>query len=159
MLTPTPAEFLAALPPRQRLLGLDVGEKTIGCGMSDVDRSIASPHSTITRTNWKKDAAALLEIITAHNICGLVIGYPVNMDGTEGPRCQSIRQFARNVDKFLQPPLPLLLWDERLSTSAVTRGMLEGDLSRQKRAKHVDKLAAAYILQGVLDFRGLGIRD
>lgn len=130
-------------------MGLDVGEKTIGLALSDVERMIASPLKTLTRGKFSKDAQELQTIINEHSICGLVIGYPVNMDGSEGPRCQSIRQFARNLAE--KTPLPMLLFDERMSTMAVTRTMLDADLSRARRAELVDKLAASYILQGVLD--------
>lgn len=140
--------FEAALPP-QRLLGLDVGEKTIGLALSDALRMIATPMETIARGKFSKDLEALRTIIKKENVGGMVIGYPINMDGTEGPRCQSIRQFARNCDAQLS--LPVLLWDERLSTVAAERAMLEADLSRQKRDALVDKMAASYILQGALD--------
>lgn len=152
MLLASLTEFRAALPPHTRLLGLDVGEKTIGLALSDVMRSIASPLETIRRTKFTKDLEALKKIVKDFAIAGLVIGYPVNMNGTEGPRCQSIRQFAKNLDAPLA--LPMMLWDERMSTMAVERAMLEADMSRQKRAENVDKLAAAYILQGALDGMG-----
>lgn len=137
------------LPPQARLLGLDVGEKTIGLALSDVMRSVATPMETIRREKFSKDVQALTAIIGKHEIAALVVGYPVNMDGSEGPRCQSIRQFCKNLEAHTQ--LPVLLWDERMSTMAVTRTMLEADLSRQKRAELVDKMAASYILQGALD--------
>ena len=142
-------EFAALLAPHQRLLGFDVGEKTIGLALSDVSRMIATPCKTIHRTAFARDAAEILAIIKAQNVGGLVIGYPVNMDGSEGPRCQSIRQFAKNLDQNVS--LPILLADERMSTMAVTRTMLDADMSRKRRAEIVDKLAASYILQGVLD--------
>ena len=142
-------EFAAALPAKGRLIGLDVGTVTIGVAVSDERRTIASPDHTITRTQWKADAAALEKTITAQAVCGCIIGYPVNMDGSLGPRAQATRAFARNFTaKF---SMPVLLWDERLSTAAVTRMMIEGDLSRARRDELVDKLAASYILQGVLD--------
>lgn len=140
------------LPPLkvgERLAGLDVGEKTIGLALSDGMHSIATPHSTLMRGKFSKDAEVLKQLVEKENIAVLVLGYPINMDGSEGPRCQSIRQFARNLEKII--PLPMLLWDERMSTMAVTRVMLEADLSRARRAEVVDKLAASYILQGVLD--------
>lgn len=136
----------------ERLLGLDVGEKTIGLALSDVGRMIATPYKTITRGKFSKDAAELQDIIKQQNVGGLVIGYPVNMDGSEGPRCQSIRQFARSLSE--KTPLPMLLFDERMSTMAVTRTMMDADLSRARRAELVDKMAASYILQGVLDILG-----
>lgn len=136
----------------QRLLGLDVGEKTIGLALSDVGRMIATPYKTIERSKFSKDAEALLAVIQEHKIGGLVIGYPLNMDGTEGPRCQSIRQFVRNLEAKVT--LPMLFADERMSTMNVTTAMLEADLSRKRRAELVDKMAASYLLQGVLDRLG-----
>ena len=143
------AELRSALAPRQRLLGLDVGEKTIGLAISDSDFKVAAPVETIRRTKFAADAARLAQLIGERGIGGLIIGLPVNMDGTEGPRCQSVRQFAANLLKHIT--LPVAFWDERLSTAAVTRAMLEHDVTRAKRAKAVDKMAAAYILQGALD--------
>ncbi|MFO0390041.1 MAG: Holliday junction resolvase RuvX [Alphaproteobacteria bacterium] len=146
----TPAEFNAALAPHTRLLGLDVGDKTIGLALSDATRSIASPYETIQRSKFTKDTATLSSIIAEHKIGGLVIGYPVNMDGSEGPRCQSTRTFVSNLQKTIS--LPMLLWDERMSTMAVQRMMTdEADMSRARRAELVDKLAASYMLQGFLD--------
>jgi putative Holliday junction resolvase len=142
-------EFATQLPAKGRLIGLDVGTVTIGVAVSDERRTIASPDHTIARTKWADDAKALTTVIDGRNVCGCVIGYPVNMDGTLGPRAQATRAFARNfAAKFF---MPVLLWDERLSTAAVTRMMIEGDLSRARRDALVDKLAASYILQGVLD--------
>ncbi len=132
-----------------RLLGLDVGSKTVGLALSDVSRTIATPHSTIARTKFTKDALALFAIVDSMGVGGLVVGLPISMDGSEGPRCQSVRQFAANL--LALRDLPLAFWDERLSTAAVTRTLLEADASRQRRAELVDKLAAAYILQGALD--------
>ena len=146
MLISSPHDFHLT---RQRLLGLDVGEKTIGLALSDVGRMIATPYKTIVRSKFSKDAAMLETIIGEQNAGGLVVGYPINMDGSEGPRCQSIRQFARNLSEKIS--LPMLLADERMSTMAVTRTMLDADLSRARRAELVDKMAASYILQGVLD--------
>ena len=146
MLINSPHDFHLA---RQRLLGLDVGEKTIGLSLSDVGRMIATPYKTIARSKFSKDVVALEAIINEQNVGGLVIGYPINMDGSEGPRCQSIRQFARNLSEKIT--LPMLLADERMSTMAVTRIMMDADLSRARRAELVDKMAASYILQGVLD--------
>jgi putative Holliday junction resolvase len=156
METPAPlyalADFAAQLPPRGRLMGLDVGTTTIGVAISDGMRMVASGDITIARRKWSDDAKILSAMIEEQQIAGTVIGYPLNMDGTAGVRAQATRAFARN---FLQKfALPVLLWDERLSTAAVTRMMIEGDLSRARRAELVDKLAASYILQGVLD--GLG---
>ena len=143
------SELRGAIPRGKRLLGLDVGTKTIGIAISDSGFTIASPVETIRRTKFAVDAERLRQLITAREVGGLVIGLPINMDGSEGPRCQSVRQFAANL--LARFDIPILLWDERLSTAAVTRAMLEADLSRQRRAQSVDKMAAAYILQGALD--------
>lgn len=132
-----------------RLLGLDLGTKTIGLALSDVGRRIASPLETIKRVKFTPDAQRLAGIARQHGVGGLVIGLPLNMDGSEGPRAQSTRAFVRNLAPIL--PLPVLLFDERLSTAAVTRTLLEADASRARRGDLVDKLAAAYILQGCLD--------
>lgn len=137
------------LPPKKRLLGLDVGEKTIGLAISDSDFKVAAPVDTIRRTKFSVDADLLLRLIADRDVGGLVIGLPVNMDGSEGRRCQSVRQFAANL--LQRADLPIAFWDERLSTAAVNRDLLEADVSRAKRAKVVDKMAAAYILQGALD--------
>jgi putative Holliday junction resolvase len=142
-------DLKAALGRHQRLMGLDLGTKTIGLALSDVTRTVATPLSTIARTKFTKDAAALFEIVDANDVGGLVLGLPISMDGTEGPRCQSTRQFAANL--LALRDLPLAFWDERLSTAAVTRTLLEADASRRRRAEVVDKMAAAYILQGALD--------
>ena len=131
------------------MLGLDIGEKTIGLAISDGTRLIASPVDTIRRKKWSDDLKLLLALIAERDVVGLVAGLPINMDGSEGPRAQATRQIARNILKSID--LPLLLWDERLSTQAVERAMLEADLSRAKRGERVDQLAAAYILQGALD--------
>jgi len=143
------AELRGALAPRQRLLGLDVGQKTIGLAVSDSDFRVATPVDTIRRTKFAADAARLAQLVAERDIGGLVIGLPINMDGSEGPRCQSVRQFAANL--LQRVALPIAFWDERLSTAAVTRAMIEQDVSRARRAKSVDKMAAAYILQGALD--------
>jgi putative Holliday junction resolvase len=140
---------IAALPHEQRVLGLDLGDKTIGLATADVSLAIATPRETIRRTKFTADARALLDFAAKEQIGLLVLGLPLNMDGTEGPRAQATRAFARNIAKLSL--LPLVFWDERLSTVAVTRTMLEADLSRAKRAENVDKLAAAYILQSFLD--------
>lgn len=134
---------------QQPLMGLDVGEKTIGLALSDRTWLIASPLKTIRRTKFSKDVHDLIALLKNHGVCGCVIGLPMNMDGSEGPRCQSVRQFAQNLLAF--EDIPVCFWDERLSTVAVTNTMLEADLSRQRRAQLVDKLAASYILQGALD--------
>lgn len=131
------------------LLGLDPGTKTLGLAISDRTRLIATPLKTIRRTKFTPDAADLLDTYTKNEAVGLVIGLPMNMNGTSGPRVQSVKDFANNLLKIHD--LPILFWDERLSTMAVTRGMIEADMSRKKRAENVDKLAAGYILQGVLD--------
>ena len=149
MLIETPAAFKAALPAHGRLLCLDVGETTIGLALSDALRGIASPLLTIERSKLAKDIAVLQQIIEKNAVSGLVIGYPVNMDGSHGPRTQSTRTFVSNISK--QVKLPMLLWDERMSTMAVERMMVEADMSRQRRAQLVDKLAASYMLQGFLD--------
>lgn len=143
------ADFSNALPPFGRLLGIDPGTKTLGLAVSDGMRTVASPLETMKRGKFSKDAQILKEHLHRQEIAGIVIGYPVNMDGSEGPRCQSVRQFAQNLTQHANHPI--LLWDERLSTAAVERTMLEADLSRKRRGELVDKLAAAYILQGVLD--------
>jgi putative Holliday junction resolvase len=151
MLSPIPdlAEFGNALPPHGALLGLDLGTKTIGLAISDAGRRIASPLLTIRRTRFKADAEALLRHMAQNAVVGLVIGLPLNMDGSEGARVQSTRAFARNLSALT--PLPIAFWDERLSTAAVTRTLLAADTSRKRRAALVDKMAAAYILQGALD--------
>lgn len=149
MLFESIAEFTAILPSHKRLMGLDVGDKTIGLSLSDIMLTIASPLLTIKRSKFSKDVETLKNLVAEHKICGLVIGYPMNMDGSHGPRTQSTRAFVSNLKKHID--LPMLMWDERLTTMAVQRAMLEGDLSRQKRAQLVDKLAASYMLQGFLD--------
>lgn len=140
---------LAALPPSGKLLGLDLGTKTIGVAIADAMRYSATPLETIKRTKFTQDAERLIELIGQNQIVGLVLGLPLNMDGSEGPRVQSTRAFARNLGQKIT--IPITFWDERLSTSAVTRMMIEADLRRDKRAEVVDKLAASYILQGALD--------
>jgi putative Holliday junction resolvase len=133
----------------QRLLGLDLGSKTIGLALSDTLRTIATPMEVIIKSKFTKDAEKLITIIKEHKVAALVIGLPMNMDGSEGARCQSSRQFAENFNGKYD--IPIIFWDERLSTVAVTRTLLEADTSRKKRKKVVDKMAAAYILQGALD--------
>jgi len=131
------------------LMGLDPGTKTLGLAISDGTRLIASPLLTIRRTKFGKNAGELLGFYQENKASALVVGWPVNMDGSEGPRAQSVRDFCLNLLKIKD--VPIFLWDERMSTQAVTRGMLEADMSRKRRAEEVDRLAAAYILQGVLD--------
>ncbi len=143
------AAFNAALPPRGRLLGLDLGSKTIGLALSDDGRQIASPLTTLKRQKFSLDAAQLLDAARQHGVIGFVLGLPRNMDGSEGPRAQSTRAFARNLTALTD--LAIGYWDERLSTAAVTRTLIDADRSRARRAELVDKMAAAYILQGALD--------
>lgn len=138
-----------SLPKGKRMLGLDLGTKTIGMATSDFTGQFATPRETIKRAKFTIDAQYLLAFADKEQIGLLVLGLPLNMDGTEGPRAQATRAFARNLSKMT--PLPIVFWDERLSTAAVTRTMLEADMSRAKRAENVDKLAAAYILQSLLD--------
>lgn len=142
------AEFAAALPIGGRLAGLDVGTKTIGIALCDAMWTIASPAQTIRRTKFSVDRALLRDIIAKQQVKGLVIGLPLNLDGSDSPRTQSVRAFARNLTDL---GLPILLWDERWSTQAVTRTLLDADASRARRAELVDKMAAAYILQGAID--------
>jgi len=137
------------LQPEARLLGLDLGTKTIGLALSDVTRSIASPYETIRRTKFTADAKALAAIVDKEGVGGLVIGLPINLDGSEGPRAQSTRAFARNLAGHVD--VPMAFWDERLSTAAVERHLIEADASRKRRAQVIDRMAAAYILQGALD--------
>jgi len=140
----------ATAPPRTPLLGLDLGEKTIGVAVSDRDRMIASPLELIRKTRFTLEAERLFALMQARGAAGIVIGLPVNMDGTEGPRCQSVRAFARNLLRLRDTPVAF--WDERLSTAAVQRMMTsEADLTRARRSELVDKAAAAWILQGALD--------
>ncbi|HJQ56447.1 MAG TPA: Holliday junction resolvase RuvX [Vineibacter sp.] len=155
------AALAAALPPHGRLLGLDVGTRTIGLATSDALRSLATPLDTIARSKFTRDATQLADVIRRQEIVALVVGLPLNMDGSEGPRCQSVRQFVANLqalDLDLGPPwrryadLPVVLQDERLSTAGVERTMIEGyDMSRRKRGQRIDAGAAAWILQAVLD--------
>jgi putative Holliday junction resolvase len=149
------AELAGTLPPSGALLGLDLGTKTIGLAVSDPGRRIASPLLTIRRTKFNADAAALLKHAAENATVALILGLPLNMDGSEGPRVQATRAFARNLAGLTA--LPIAFWDERLSTAAVTRTLLDADTSRKRRAALVDKMAAAYILQGALD-RLRGVR-
>jgi putative holliday junction resolvase len=141
--------LLERLGRDERLLGLDVGTKTIGLALSDVMRQIATPLETIRRTKFKADAERLFAIAKEQGVGGLVVGLPVNLDGTEGPRAQSTRAFVRNLGPLTD--LPATFWDERLSTAAAERALFEADASRKRRAEVIDKMAAAYILQGALD--------
>ncbi len=148
------ADLPAATPPYSPLVGLDLGEKTIGVAISDVTRMIASPAKLIRKTQFTQDAQALLALMAERGAKGIVIGLPVNMDGTEGPRCQSCRAFGRNLLR-LREDLAIAFWDERLSSAAVNRMLIdEADVTRARRAELVDKAAAAYILQGALDRLG-----
>jgi putative Holliday junction resolvase len=143
------------LTPAARLLGFDLGEKTIGLALSDTLLTVATPLDTLKRGKFSVDAVVLESLIQKHGVGGLVIGLPLNMDGTDGPSAQSARAFARNFAN--RSPLPIVLWDERLSTAAVTRTLLDADASRRRRGEVVDKMAAAYILQGALDrLRAMG---
>jgi putative Holliday junction resolvase len=137
------------LPPRGALIGLDLGTKTIGVASSDPDRRLATGVETIFRKNFTTDAQRLLALAKERSAAGIVLGLPINMDGSEGPRAQATRAFARNLSKLTD--LPIALWDERLSTAAVERELIAADASRKKRAAVIDQHAAAYILQGALD--------
>ncbi|WP_230531110.1 Holliday junction resolvase RuvX [Microvirga roseola] len=141
--------LMEGLGPRARLMGVDLGTKTIGLALSDVERRIATPLETIKRVKFTPDAERIKALVERYDVGGLVIGLPLNMDGTEGPRSQATRAFVRNLKPIVDRPM--LFWDERLSTVAVTRTLLDADASRAKRADAVDKMAAAYILQGALD--------
>ena len=143
------AEFNAALTPMRPIIGLDLGTVTIGLAVSDTFLGIASPLETIKRKKFGIDAARLLEVMKNREICGLVLGLPRNMDGSEGPRCQATRAFARNLEKLWAGPITF--WDERLSTVAAERVLLEADTSRKRRAEVIDHVAAGFILQGLLD--------
>ncbi|MGR3756919.1 MAG: Holliday junction resolvase RuvX [Tranquillimonas sp.] len=149
MIAETAEDLAAALPPRRALMGLDLGTRTVGVAVSDGLRSVATPLETIRRRKFTEDAARILEIAASRDVGGIVLGLPRNMDGTEGPRCQSTRAFARNLERLTS--LPIGFWDERLSTVAAERALLEADTSRRRRAEVIDHVAASYILQGVLD--------
>ena len=142
----------ASIPSFQALMGLDLGTKTIGVAVSDGMQSVATPLETIKRRKFTQDAERILEIIQDRNIGAIILGLPLNMDGSEGPRVQSTRAFARNLERLT--PLPITFWDERLSTVAAERALLEGDTSRKRRSEVIDHVAASYILQGVLDRLG-----
>jgi putative Holliday junction resolvase len=142
-------ELPQRLPPGARLAGLDLGTKTIGVALSDPRLQLATPHKTIARTKFGKDAEELLALCAREKVGGLILGLPINMNGTEGPRAQATRAFLRNLAPLTA--LPIVLWDERLSTVAAERAMIEADVSRRKRAERIDAAAAAFILQGALD--------
>jgi putative Holliday junction resolvase len=154
VITTATADFRDALPEAGRLLGLDVGTKTIGTALCDAGWTIATPAGLVRRTKFAKDLGALQHLARTQTAVGIVIGLPLNLDGTDSPRTQSVRAFARNLDAPLG--LPILLWDERWSTQAVTRTLIEADASRARRAELVDKMAAAYILQGAIDALCMG---
>lgn len=142
-------DFAVALPAQRAIAGLDLGTKTIGVAVSDRLMSVATPLETVRRSKYTADAARLEQIFKAREIGGIVLGLPFNMDGSEGPRCQSTRAFARNFAR--QSDLPIAYWDERLSTVAAERALLEADTSRKRRSEVIDHVAASYILQGLLD--------
>jgi len=144
-----PSDLKSLLPKGARLLGLDVGTKTLGLALSDTGLLVATPFDTIRRGRFRDDVKRLVAEIERHKVGGLVVGLPISLDGSEGPRAQGVRQFARNLLEHVD--LPLAFWDERLSTAAVEREMIAADLSRKRRAEIIDKVAAAYILQGLLD--------
>ena len=148
LITASTAEFAAALPNGGALVGLDVGTRTIGLALSDAGWSFAGPADTIRRTKFTRELAALAAFIATHRVAGLVVGLPLNMNGSDSPRTQSVRAFARNLAPLGKP---ILLWDERWSTQAVERAMIDADVSRARRAEKVDALAAAHILQGAID--------
>lgn len=143
------AAFAAILPPNRAIAGLDLGDKTIGVALSDLRRSVATPIEVIRRVKFTEDAARLLALLAARGAQGIVLGLPLNMDGSSGPRVQSTQAFARNLERLT--PLPITFWDERLSTVAATRALLEADTSRKRRKEVIDQVAAGYILQGALD--------
>lgn len=144
-----PTDLKAFLKPGERLLGLDVGTKTIGMALSDTRLVIATPFDTIRRTRFRDDLVRIKQEVAKHGVGGIVVGLPLALAGDEGPRAQGVRQFAKNL--LAQLDLPLAFWDERLSTAAVERGMIEADITRKRRSQIVDRAAAAYILQGLLD--------
>ena len=146
------SDFLALLPASRAICGLDLGDKTIGFAVSDLRRQVATPILVIRRVRFTEDAVRLLALLAERQLAGIVLGLPLNMDGSEGPRVQSTRAFARNLEKLT--PLPITFWDERLSTVAAERALLEADTSRKRRAQVIDQVAAGYILQGALDRMG-----
>jgi putative holliday junction resolvase len=153
MIAATTAGFRAALPGGGRLMGLDVGTRTIGIALCDAGWTIATPAELLKRAKFAADLARLRDIAAAERVAGIVVGLPLNLDGSDSPRTQSVRAFARNLAPL---GLPVLLWDERWSTQAVTRTLIDADASRARRAELVDKMAAAYILQGAIDALAMG---
>src|SRR5215472_10254392 len=151
------ADAIAVLPPRGALIGLDLGSKTIGVAASDPDRRVAAPVETISRKRFSLDAKRILDLTAERRAAGLVLGLPINMDGSEGPRAQATRAFARNLARLTD--LPIALWDERLSTAAVERALIAADVSRARRKAVIDEHAATYILQGALDRLTRGALD
>ena len=149
--------FAACLPPNRAIAGLDLGDKTIGFAASDLRRSVATPILTIRRTKFTEDAARLLALVAERQLAGLILGLPLNMDGSEGPRVQSTRAFARNLERLTA--LPITFWDERLSTVAATKALLAADTSRKRRSEVIDQVAAGYILQGALDRMAFQARE
>ena len=149
MICETPEDFVAQIPAMGAIAGLDLGTVTIGVAISDVMHSVATPTETIKRKKFGVDAAKLLELTTHRLVTGIVLGLPRNMDGSEGPRAQATRAFARNLERLT--PLPITFWDERLSTVAAERALIEADMTRKRRAEVIDHVAASYILQGMLD--------
>lgn len=152
MILPDIAEFAASLPRYRAILGLDLGDKTIGIAVSDLSRTVATPIEVIRREKFTIDVQRLLAIVEEKKAVGLILGFPLNMDGSEGPRVQSTRAFARNLEKLTA--LPITFWDERLSTVAAERALIEADTSRKRRREVIDQVAAGYILQGALDRMG-----
>ncbi|MDM7930396.1 Holliday junction resolvase RuvX [Tabrizicola sp.] len=149
MILPDITEFAAALPPNRAIAGLDLGDKTIGVAVSDLRRIVATPVEVIRREKFTLDAARLLALLEARGAVGIVLGLPLNMDGSTGPRVQATQAFARNLEKLTA--MPISFWDERLSTVAAERALLEADTSRKRRKEVIDQVAAGYILQGALD--------
>jgi putative holliday junction resolvase len=149
VICPTIEAFAAALPPNRAIAGLDLGDKTIGVAVSDLRRQVATPIQVIRREKFTLDAARLLALLTERGATGIVLGLPLNMDGSTGPRVQSTQAFARNLERLT--PLPICFWDERLSTVAAERALIEADTSRKRRKEVIDQVAAGYILQGALD--------
>ncbi len=146
------ADLASNLPPKARLIGIDLGSKTIGLAISDVERRLASPLKTLPRGAFSRDADSLIAIFSEFDVAGIVIGLPLDLDGRDNPRAQSTRAFARNL--LTRTRLPIVFWDERFSTAVVTRSLIANDVSRARRAQVIDKMAAAYILQGALDRLG-----
>jgi putative holliday junction resolvase len=149
VILPNVEDFLAALPPNKAIAGLDLGDKTIGVALSDLRRVVATPVEVIRRAKFTEDARQLLALLAARGAAGIVLGLPLNMDGSSGPRVQSTQAFARNLERLTE--MPIAFWDERLSTVAAERALLEADASRKRRKEVIDAVAASYILQGLLD--------